>query len=100
MTGAHRRVEKELSLAWRSLPAPGWREFGRGGKQHMKTLVPMYKQVAENRYRETYGLYFEDFEVDDVFEHRSGRTITETDNIWGCLLTMNSQQLHFDSANY
>jgi itaconyl-CoA hydratase len=64
----------------------------------VKTLVPMYKQLGEQRYRETYGLYFEDFEIGDVFEHRPGRTITETDNIWGSLLTMNSQQLHFDSV--
>ena len=64
----------------------------------MKTLPSMYKQVGDKRYRETYGLYYEDFEVGDVFEHRPGRTITETDNIWGCLLTMNSQQLHFDAA--
>lgn len=64
----------------------------------MKTLPSMYKQVGDKRYRESYGLYYEDFEVGDVFEHRPGRTITETDNIWGCLLTMNSQQLHFDAA--
>jgi itaconyl-CoA hydratase len=64
----------------------------------MKSLIPMYKQIGPNRYRETYGLYYEDFELGDVFEHRPGRTITETDNIWGCLLTMNSQQLHFDAA--
>ena len=62
----------------------------------MKTLIPMYKQTGEKRYRETYGLYFEDFEIGDVFEHRPGRTITETDGIWGNLLSMNSQQLHFD----
>lgn len=64
----------------------------------MKTLIPMYKEVAPQRYRETYGLYYEDFELGDVFEHRPGRTITETDNIWATLLTMNSQQLHFDSV--
>jgi itaconyl-CoA hydratase len=56
----------------------------------------MYKN-GEHRYRETYGLYYEDFEVGDVFEHRPGRTITDAD-IWMTLLTMNSQQLHFDSA--
>jgi len=64
----------------------------------MKKLVPMYKQVGPKRYRETYGLYYEELEIGDVFEHRPGRTITETDNIWTCLLTMNSQQLHFDAA--
>ncbi|QES88710.1 MaoC/PaaZ C-terminal domain-containing protein [Rhizosphaericola mali] len=60
--------------------------------------ISMYKKVGDNRYRETYGLYYEDFVVGDIFEHRPGRTITETDNIWQCLLTMNSQQLHFDSV--
>ncbi len=64
----------------------------------MKRLVPMYKKVGQKRYRETYGLYYEELEIGDVFEHRPGRTITETDNIWACLLTMNSQQLHFDAA--
>jgi len=64
----------------------------------MKELIPMYKNAGPNRYRETYGLYYEDFEVGDVFEHRPGRTITDADNIWMCLLTMNSQQLHFDAA--
>lgn len=58
----------------------------------------MYRPVGPNRYRETYGLYWEDFTPGDVFEHRPGRTITEADNIWMCLLTMNSQQLHFDAA--
>ena len=56
----------------------------------MDSLIPMYRPVGPNRYRETYGLYWEDFTPGDVFEHRPGRTITEADNIWMCLLTMNS----------
>jgi itaconyl-CoA hydratase len=64
----------------------------------MKKLAPMYKQVGPKRYRETYGLYYEELEIGDVFEHRPGRTLTETDNIWSCLLTMNPQPLHFDAA--
>lgn len=64
----------------------------------MDSLISMYKPVGEHRYRETFGLYYEDFVVGDIFEHRPGRTITETDNIWMCLLSLNSQQLHFDSA--
>jgi len=64
----------------------------------MRKLVPMYKKVGPRRYRETYGLYYEELEIGDIFEHRPGRTITETDTIWACLLTMNSQQLHFDAA--
>src|SRR6202007_117208 len=50
------------------------------------------------RFRESYGRYYEDFEVGHVYEHRPGRTITETDNIWFTLLTMNTHPLHFDNA--
>jgi itaconyl-CoA hydratase len=64
----------------------------------MKKLPRMYKKVGSKRYRETYGLYYEELEIGDIFEHRPGRTITQTDNIWSCLLTMNPQQLHFDAA--
>lgn len=42
------------------------------------------------------GRFFEDFEVGDVYRHPLGRTITEADNIWFTLLTMNSNQLHFN----
>ena len=54
------------------------------------------KAVGERRYRESFGRYFEDFEVGDVYEHRPGRTITESDNTWFTLLTMNQHPLHFD----
>ena len=40
---------------------------------------------------------YEEFEVGDVYEHRPGRTITETDNTWFTLLTMNNHPLHFDT---
>jgi itaconyl-CoA hydratase len=56
------------------------------------------KQVAPNRYRESFGRYLEDFKVGDVYEHRPGRTITEADNTWFTLLTMNTHPLHFDAA--
>lgn len=58
-----------------------------------------FKETGPGRYREDQGLYYEEFEVGDVFEHRPGRTITDVDNIWFTLLTMNTQQLHFDQ-NY
>ena len=58
-----------------------------------------FKETGANRYREDQGLYYEEFEVGDVFEHRPGRTITDVDNIWFTLLTMNTQQVHFDQ-NY
>ena len=54
------------------------------------------KEVAPGRFRESYGRYFEDFEVGDIYEHRPGRTITEADNTWFTLLTMNTHPLHFD----
>jgi itaconyl-CoA hydratase len=40
---------------------------------------------------------FEDFEVGDVYRSRLGRTITETDNIWFTCLTMNTNQMHFNT---
>ena len=56
------------------------------------------KEISSNRYREDIGCYFEDFQVGDVYEHRPGRTITETDNVWFTQLTMNTHPLHFDEA--
>lgn len=53
-------------------------------------------EVEPGRFRETFGRYFEDFEVGHIYEHRPGRTITETDNTWFTLLTMNTHPLHFD----
>jgi itaconyl-CoA hydratase len=56
------------------------------------------EQIGPNRYRESFGRYFEDFAVGDVYEHRPGRTISEADNVWFTLLTMNTHPLHFDHA--
>jgi itaconyl-CoA hydratase len=54
--------------------------------------------LGGQRYRESFGRYYEDFEVGDVYEHRPGRTITESDNVWFTLITMNKHPLHFDHA--
>ncbi len=54
------------------------------------------REVGPNRFRESYGRYFEDFAVGHVYEHRPGRTITESDNTWFTLLTMNQHPIHFD----
>ena len=43
------------------------------------------------------GRFFEDFDVGDVYRSRLGRTITETDNIWFTCLTMNTNQMHFNT---
>ena len=61
-------------------------------------MVAEAKKVGKNRYRESYGRYLEDFKVGDVYEHRPGRTITESDNTWFTLITMNQHPLHFDAA--
>ena len=60
-------------------------------------MVAVAKEVGKNRYRESYGRYLEDFTIGDVYEHRPGRTITESDNTWFTLLTMNQHPLHFDA---
>ena len=54
-------------------------------------------EVGPNRYRERFGRYFEDFKVGDIYEHRPNRTITEADNVWFTLLTMNTHPMHFDT---
>jgi itaconyl-CoA hydratase len=45
------------------------------------------------------GRYYEDFVVGDIYEHRPGRTITESDNINFSLMTMNQHPMHCD-ANF
>jgi itaconyl-CoA hydratase len=64
----------------------------------MESLLPAYKLVGERRYRETSGLYWEDFVAGDVFEHRPGRTVLDVDNTYFTLLTLNIQEVHFDAA--
>jgi itaconyl-CoA hydratase len=39
---------------------------------------------------------FEDFSVGQIFRSRVGRTITDVDNAWFTLLTLNTNQLHFN----
>lgn len=60
-------------------------------------MVQTHIQTGPNRYRESFGRYFDDFTVGDIYEHRPGRTITEADNTWFTLLTMNTHPLHFDA---
>ena len=60
-------------------------------------MVAKANEVGKQRYRESYGRCLEDFEIGDVYEHRPGRTITESDNTWFTLLTMNQHPLHFDA---
>ncbi len=50
------------------------------------------------RIRTKFGRYLEEFTVGDIYEHRPGRTITESDNINFSLMTMNQHPLHCDRA--
>ncbi|RBI83336.1 MaoC family dehydratase [Rhodosalinus halophilus] len=43
------------------------------------------------------GLWFEEFDEGMVFDHEWTRTITEADNRWFSLLTMNPQPVHIDA---
>jgi acyl dehydratase len=60
-------------------------------------MVQTAKRISEHRTRESFGRYYEDFVVGDIYEHRPGRTISETDNTWFTLLTMNTHPMHFDA---
>jgi itaconyl-CoA hydratase len=51
-------------------------------------------QVAPKEWR---GRFFEDLEVGDVYRSRLGRTISEVDNVWFTCLTMNTNQIHFNT---
>ena len=42
------------------------------------------------------GPYFEEFIVGNKFVGKTGRTITDVDNIWFTLLTNNNNQIHFN----
>jgi itaconyl-CoA hydratase len=61
-------------------------------------MVAVATKVDDRRWRESYGRYYEDFTVGDIYEHRPGRTISEADNTWFTLLTMNQHPLHFDAV--
>jgi acyl dehydratase len=42
------------------------------------------------------GPFFEDLRVGQKIVHKTGRTITDSDNIWFTLLTCNPNQIHFN----
>lgn len=56
------------------------------------------RHVQGNEYVEEHGGDYEDFEPDMVIRHWPGRTLSEADNTWLTLLTMNQHPLHFDKT--
>lgn len=55
------------------------------------------EEPGTQRQHEGSGRTFEDFAVGDIYRHWPGRTISEADNTWFTLLTMNTHPLHFDA---
>ncbi|MEM7405491.1 MAG: MaoC family dehydratase [Pseudomonadota bacterium] len=58
-----------------------------------------YTRVAEQRYRERFGLDFEDFVPGQLFRHRPGVTLSQQDNVDESLDTLNAAMVHYD-GNY
>lgn len=52
--------------------------------------------MSENRIIQR-GLYFEEFDLDALYVHSPGRTVTEADNVLFTTMTMNTQSLHLDA---
>lgn len=55
-----------------------------------------FVRTGEKRYRERFGLDFEQFAVGQKFQHRPGLTLSQQDSRDECLDTLNQQMLHFD----
>jgi itaconyl-CoA hydratase len=55
-----------------------------------------YHQISDRRYRERFGLDYEQFAVGQKFQHRPGLTLSQQDSRDECLDTLNQQMLHFD----
>lgn len=55
-----------------------------------------YVPAGERRYRERFGLDFEQFAVGQIFRHRPALTLSQQDSRDECLDTLNQQMLHFD----
>lgn len=54
------------------------------------------RRVSDNEFVEEIGADYEDFVPGMVIRHWPGRTISEADNTWLSLLTMNQHPLHID----
>jgi len=52
---------------------------------------------GSSRLREGPGRYYEEFTIGDRYRHQPGRTLSEADNTWFSLLTMNQNPLHIDA---
>ncbi|MER7056159.1 MULTISPECIES: MaoC family dehydratase [unclassified Streptomyces] len=56
-----------------------------------------YRQIGEDRIRESVGLSYPELAPGLVIEHRPGRTVTELDNLLGAALSGNVAPIHTDA---
>jgi itaconyl-CoA hydratase len=56
-----------------------------------------YFRTADGKYRERFGLDFEDFVVGQKFRHRPGVTLSQQDNTDEALDMMNAAMMHYDA---
>jgi acyl dehydratase len=59
---------------------------------------PVQENASVADEQQAFGRYLEEFHVGDVYRHWPGRTITEFDDTWFSLMTMNQHPLHIDEA--
>ena len=55
-----------------------------------------FTRIDGSRYRERFGLDFEDFAAGQRFRHRPGVTLSQQDNVDEALDTVNSAMIHYD----
>ncbi|MFJ2175175.1 MaoC family dehydratase [Streptomyces sp. NPDC087851] len=56
-----------------------------------------YRQIGEDRIRESVGLSYPELAPGLIIEHRPGRTVTELDNLLGAALSGNVAPIHTDA---
>lgn len=59
-------------------------------------MFSAYARVGANRYREIFGLDFEQFEVGQKFVHHPGLTVSQQDNRDECAVTLNCAHIHYN----
>src|SRR5690606_35548307 len=55
-----------------------------------------FREISPGRLRESVGLDFEDFKIGQVFHHRPGITVYQTDNANEALSSLNQAAIHYD----
>ncbi len=60
-------------------------------------MFSFYTRIGPARYRERYGLAFEQFAAGQRFRHRPGVTLSQQDNVEEALDTLNGAMLHYDA---